>query len=165
MALKKLSKKSNNVVSMFNKDDLESLAREYADLSKTIKELSARKTKLSSLLKDYAEQYGVVDDKGSKYLETSDFVVGKVAKRSVTLLQEEGVAFLKEVGHEECIDTKTVQTVNEQKVENLITEGVLEPEVIKEFTEVKTSYQVSLVQKEELPAVQETVAAKGKKRR
>lgn len=140
--------------------EIEGFAREYYDLSAKIKELSARKTHLASLLKDYAEDLGVEDDKGSKYLDTPEYVVGKVAKRSVSILQDEGVNFFKNSNLQECISTKVVETVNEAEVEKLISEGTLEPEVINEFTDVKTTYQISLVKKEEMPEVEVATAAK-----
>ena len=164
MALKKKKLAPNKVTKLKSANtsisEIEGFAREYYDLSAKIKELSARKTHLASLLKDYAGDLGVEDDKGSKYLDMPEYVVGKVAKRSVSILQDEGVAFFKKKNLPECISTKVVETVNESEVEKMISEGTLEPEVINEFTDVNTTYQISLVKKEEMPEVEVATAAK-----
>ena len=156
-------KRKSNVVSMFNQKDAEELAKEYNDLSIKIKELEKRKKELSEKLKKCASQLGVTDDKGSSYIDGEYFVVGQVAKHSVKINQEEGVSFLRKKGLLNCIDEKTVYTVNETEVEKAVSNGELTEEEVRKFTSVSTSYSVSVKAKSEMPEVEVSAVARKKK--
>ena len=139
------------------------MAEEYSDLSVKIKELEARKKKLSDILKNCAEAIGVVDDKGSSYIDCDTYVVGRVAKKSVKIDQEKGVNLLREKGLKKCIDRKVVYTVNEAEVEQAVSREYLTEEEVREFTSVNTSYSVSVKKKEDIPEVEVGAVARKKK--
>ena len=156
-------KKKSKVTSMFSKEDAQKMAEEYNDLSVKIKELEARKKKLSDILKNCAEAIGVVDDKGSSYIDCDTYVVGRVAKKSVKIDQEKGVNLLREKGLKKCIDRKVVYTVNEAEVEQAVAREYLTEEEVRWFTSVSTSYSVSVKKKEDIPEVEVGAVARKKK--
>ena len=159
MALKKKSK----VTSLFTKKDAEKMAEEYSEISKQIKMLQDKKTDLATKLKQVAESLGVVDDKGSSYIDGEDFIIGKVAKKSVSINQSKGVDLLEKKGLLKCVNVKTVKTVDEKAVEQAVADEELTEEDVKEFTEVSVSYSVSVKEKSEMPEVEVTTAAKKRK--
>ena len=159
MALKKKSK----VTSLFTKKDAEKMAEEYSEISKQIKMLQDKKTDLATKLKQIAESLGVVDDKGSSYIDGEDFIIGKVAKKSVSINQSKGVDLLEKKGLLKCVNVKTVKTVDEKAVEQAVADEELTEEDVKEFTEVSVSYSVSVKEKSEMPEVEVTTAAKKRK--
>lgn len=157
MALKKVGKK---VTSMFKKEDAFTMAREYADVSAKIKELEAYKKDLATKLKQCAVEYGVKDDKGSSYTENDSFVVGNVAKKSVKLNQERALDYCK-TNKLDCIET--VEVVNEDILEQLVSEGAVSIEDVESLMDIKTTYSVSVVEKEEMPEVEQKSVARRKK--
>ena len=159
MALKKKSK----VTSMFSKTDVQKLAEEYDNISKQMKELEAKKKELADKLKNCAESMGVVDDKGSSYIDGDNYVNGRVAKRTVNINQEEGVAMLRNTGLLNCITEKTTYTVNEAEVEKAVAEETLTEEDVRSFTTINTSYSVSVKAKEDMPEVEVSAVARKKK--
>ena len=159
MALKKKSK----VTSMFSKTDVQKLAEEYDNISKQMKELEAKKKELADKLKNCAEAMGVVDDKGSSYIDGDSYVIGRVAKRTVKINQEEGVAMLRNKGLLNCITEKTTYTVNEAEVEKAVAEEILTEEDVRSFTTINTTYSVSVKVKEDMPEVEVSAVARKKK--
>ena len=159
MALKKKSK----VTSMFSTTDVQKLAEEYDNISKQMKELEAKKKELADKLKNCAEAMGVVDDKGSSYIDGDSYVIGRVAKRTVKINQEEGVAMLRNKGLLNCITEKTTYTVNEAEVEKAVAEETLTEEDVRSFTTINTSYSVSVKAKEDMPEVEVSAVARKKK--
>ena len=158
MALKKKSK----VTSMFSKTDVQKLAEEYDNISKQMKELEAKKKELADKLKNCAEAMGVVDDKGSSYIDGDSYVIGRVAKRTVKINQEEGVAMLRNKGLLNCITEKTTYTVNEAEVEKAVAEEILTEEDVRSFTTINTTYSVSVKVKEDMPEVEVSAVARKK---
>lgn len=158
MALKKKSK----VTSMFSTTDVQKLAEEYDNISKQMKELEAKKKELADKLKNCAEAMGVVDDKGSSYIDGDSYVIGRVAKRTVKINQEEGVAMLRNKGLLNCITEKTTYTVNEAEVEKAVAEETLTEEDVRSFTTINTTYSVSVKVKEDMPEVEVSAVARKK---
>lgn len=157
MALKKVTKsKPSKTTPMFTEDDYNKMAIDYDSTSASIKELDKKKKSLAEQLKLGAESLGVKDDKGSFYLDCDNYVIGKVAKKSMSINQEDAVAYLKEAGLLECITTKTLETVNEQALEQAIADGKISFREVEDFTTLKTSYSVSVKKKEEMPAVEQS---------
>lgn len=159
-SITKFKKKS----SLFDKEQFNALAQEYSEISAQIKLLDERKKKLSALLKSGAVENGVRDDKGSSYLEVSDFIVGNVAKKSVKLNQDKAVALLKEKGLEDCIDVVTVETVNSDKLNSAVSTGKISLNEVESVTDISTSYSVSVKVKEEMPEVQQTTLKAAKRK-
>ena len=158
MALKKKSK----VTSMFSTTDVQKLAEEYDNISKQMKELEAKKKELADKLKNCAEAMGVVDDKGSSYIDGDSYVIGRVAKHTVKINQEEGVAMLRNKGLLNCITEKTTYTVNEAEVEKAVAEETLTEEDVRSFTTINTTYSVSVKVKEDMPEVEVSAVARKK---
>lgn len=159
-SITKLKKKSAS----FDREQFNALAQEYSEISAQIKLLDERKKKLSALLKSGAVENGVRDDKGSSYLEVSDFIVGNVAKKSVKLNQDKAVALLKEKGLEDCIDVVTVETVNSDKLNSAVSTGKISLNEVESVTDISTSYSVSVKAKEEMPEVQQTTLKAAKRK-
>lgn len=151
MALKKVtSKKSLSIVN--TEEDILSTAREYDEVSKHIKILEATKKTLADKLKNFADANGVKDDNGSYYLDLSDFIVGKVAKKSMSLNPERTKALLKEKGlTSKCL--KVVEQIDESAIEKEVSSGNISISELESITDTKVTYSVSVKPKEELPDV------------
>lgn len=149
-------KKSGAVTPMFSEKDIYSMAREYSELSAQIKELEARKKVLSDKIKEGSEKFGVKDDKGSYYLENDQFLMGKVAKKSFKIDQDKAVGVLKSMGLGDVVDTVTIETVNEEKLNSAVQEGRISINEVEKFTNVTTSYSVTVKEKEPMPEVEQS---------
>ena len=149
-------KKSGAVTPMFSEKDIYSMAREYAELSAQIKELEARKKVLSDKIKEGSEKFGVKDDNGSYYLENDQFLMGKVAKKSFKIDQDKAVGVLKSMGLGDVVDTVTIETVNEDRLNSAVQEGRISINEVEKFTNVTTSYSVTVKEKEPMPEVEQS---------
>ena len=155
MALKKVSKKAeNNVSPLFKVKDISNLGKEYAEISAQIKQLEDRKKVLANLIKEGAEQFGVKDDKGSFYLESDTHIMGKVAKKSFKIDQEKAVETLESMGLGDVVDVVTVKTVNEDRLQTAVQDKRISLDEVEDFTNVSTSYSVSVKEKEVMPEVE-----------
>ena len=160
MALKKASK----VTSMFTAKDYEKMAKEYDEISSQIKVLEARKKSLADQIKIGAETLGVKDDKGSYYLETPTFIVGRVAKKSLSINQEKGVEVLKKHKLNKCVEVITKEVVNEDALSKAVSNGEISLDQVQTFTEEKVSYQVSVKAKEEMVEVEQSTLSVAKRK-
>lgn len=137
------------------------MATEYSELSAQIKILDSSKKNLADKLKEASEILGVKDNKGSFYYEAGDFNVGKVARKSVSLKQEETIKLLKEKGlYKNCVNVKTVEEINEKALSEAVSNGDITQEEFESLCNVKTTYSVSVVKSEEMPEVDVTHALK-----
>ena len=150
--LKKLGQSSF----MFSEKEIFAMAEEYADISAKIKELETRKKALSDKIKEGAEKYGVKNDKGSYYLENDFFIAGKVAKKTFKIDQEKAVTVLRNKGLGDVVDVVTIESVNEDKLNNAVKDGRISINEVEDFTKVDTSYSVSVTRKEEMPEVEQS---------
>lgn len=157
-------KKSEKVTPMFKESDIAKMAEEYSQISAQIKELESRKKALSDKIKQGAEDYGVKDDKGSFYLESDRFVMGKVAKKSFSINQERAVGILESLGLGDCVDVVTVKTVNDKKLECAVQDNRISVKDVEGFTNVKISYSVSVTPKEVISDIEQTSFKVAKKR-
>lgn len=142
-----------------------SLLAEYDSLRGQKKQIEERMKVLADQIKANAEKVGVKDDKGSFYAEDSNFVYGKQCKKSVSFNVDKALAFFKERGYEDCIDT--VEVINEGAVEILVNSGDISFEDLESITNTKVSYAVDIKKKEEMTEVEEkevTLAASKKAR-
>lgn len=162
---RKVTPKRDKVTPMFTVKDLEKMASDYDSISEQIKVLTERKKQLSDKIKDGAEKLGVKDDKGSYYLDSDSYIMGKVASKSISLDQTRAVEFLKKKGLEKCVNSVVVETVNEEILEKAVSRGILSVSDVEQFTNTTVSYKVSVTKKEAMPEVEQTklVAAKRKK--
>ena len=161
---RKTTLKKDKVTPMFTVKDLEKIASEYDSISEQIKVLTERKKELSTKIKDGAEKLGVKGDKGSYYLDSDSYIMGKVASKSISIDQTKAVDFLKEKGLKKCVDRVVVETVNEEMLEKAVSSGLLSVSDVEQFTNTSVSYKVSVTKKEAMPEVEQTklVAAKRK---
>ena len=150
----KTVKKNGKVTPMFTQEDIGKMGREYADISAQIKELEAKKKDLAEKIKQGAESFGVKDDKGSFYLESDNFIMGKVAKKSFKIDQDKAVQTLESMGLGDVVDVVTVKTVNEDKLQSAVQDKRITLEEVENFTSVSVSYSVSVKEKEEMPEVE-----------
>ena len=153
------------VVKGFSEADLIKVGQEYADISAQSKTLDTKKKELSSIIKDNCEKFGTKDDKGSFYFESDTLILGKVAKKTISINQDKAVKVLNKMGLTDLIDSVTTFSVNEDKLQQAVQEGRISLEQVEDFTDIKTSYSVSVKVKEAMPEVEATTlkAAKGKK--
>lgn len=155
---KTTAKKSAKAVGEYTVDDIGKLAEEYSGVAKQVKALTDKKNKLADSIKEGAEKFGTKDDKGSYYLEVNGYMTGKVKKVSMSLDHETGVEFLKKKGLADLIDKVTVETINEQRLEQAVGEGRITLADINKFTNEKVTYQVSVKEIENMPEVEQTTA-------
>ena len=166
MAVLKRAKKSDTKVTpMFTEDNVKSLGRQYADISSQIKALEEQKKALAEKIKQGAEQFGVKDDKGSFYLESEDLMMGKVAKKSFTIDQDKAVKTLESMGIGDVVDEVTVRTVNEDRLQQAVSDGRLSLDTVESFTNVSVSYSVLVKEKEAMPEVEQTTLKSAAKRK
>lgn len=166
MAVLKRAKKSDTKVTpMFTEDNVKSLGRQYADISSQIKALTEQKTALAEKIKQGAEQFGVKDDKGSFYLESEDLMMGKVAKKSFKIDQDKAVTTLESMGIGDVVDEVTVKTVNEDRLQQAVSDGRLSLDIVESFTNVSVSYSVLVKEKEAMPEVEQTTLKSAAKRK
>lgn len=166
MAVLKRAKKSDTKVTpMFTEDNVKSLGRQYADISSQIKALEEQKKALAEKIKQGAEQFGVKDDKGSFYLESEDLMIGKVAKKSFKIDQDKAVKTLESMGIGDVVDEVTVRTVNEDRLQQAVSDGRLSLDTVESFTNVSVSYSVLVKEKEAMPEVEQTTLKSAAKRK
>lgn len=166
MAVLKRAKKSDTKVTpMFTEDNVKSLGRQYADISSQIKALEGQKKALAEKIKQGAEQFGVKDDKGSFYLESEDLMMGKVAKKSFKIDQDKAVKTLESMGIGDVVDEVTVRTVNEDRLQQAVSDGRLSLDTVESFTNVSVSYSVLVKEKEAMPEVEQTTLKSAAKRK
>lgn len=122
--------------------------REYVRLSDEIKRLQERKDSIGKTLKELAAERGETDDKGSSYFERDNYIVGNVARKSISFNIEKAVKFFRRKGFPECITTQEV--INSDAVEELLDCGEITVEDLEKITETKVSYSV-LVKPVETP--------------
>lgn len=144
-------KKPKKIALLKEREDFTALAQEYDELSKQIKMLETAKKNLADRLKEAAELQGVKDDKGSFYLDLNGFVIGKVAKKSISLNSNRALSFLKDKGMTNCIET--VEQVNEKALEQEVSCGNITMPEFESLTDTKVTYSVSVKPKEELAEV------------
>lgn len=149
----KLTKKA----SKYSVSELSKMAEEYLEISKQIKMLDNTKKTLSEKIKEATEALGVKDDKGSFYSDLDTVVTGKVAKKSVSLDEEKAKELFKKKGiFDDIVEIVEVEQINENALEEKINEGVITDEEFESICSVKTSYSVSVKEKEEMPEVEVT---------
>ena len=166
MATLKSVKKSadSKVKSLFSTDDIGRMGREYADISAQIRVLEEKKKALADKIKSGAEQFGVKDDKGSFYLESDYFIMGKVAKKSYKIDQEKAEVILNSLGVGDVLDVITTCVVNEDRLQKAVQDKRISLDTVQEFTKETVSYSVSVKEKEAMPEV-EVVTSKVARRK
>lgn len=144
------------------------LLQEYEQLKAREKSIKSRKDALAKMIKEYATKNGVKDSNGSYYAEDNDFIFGSQARKSVKLKEDEAKEFFRSRGlYEEVIDT--VEVLNEDKIEQLVTDEKITVEDIEALTDVKVQFAIDVRVKEteqtpeEMPEIQ--VQNSNKKRR
>ena len=154
--LKRKKSSVEKVKPLFSAEDIGKMGKEYAEISFQIKQLEEKKKALADKIKNGVEQFGVQDDKGSYYLENDSYVMGKVARKSFKVDQDKAVRTLESMGLGDVVDSVTVKTVNEDKLQRAVQEKRITLNIVEEFTDVKTSYSVLVKEKEEMPEVEVT---------
>lgn len=142
------------VTALFTEQNVFEMGREYAELSAQKKVIEERMKFLSTRIKDGAAKFGVKDDKGSHYLENDTFLLGRVAKKKFSFNQERAVSVLEASGLGDVVDVITLKQVNEDKLTTAVSQGRIAINVVESFTDVETSYAVTVKCKEAMPEVQ-----------
>ena len=153
------------VVKGFSEADLIKVGQEYADISAKSKTLDTKKKELSSIIKDNCEKFGTKDDKGSFYFESDTLILGKVAKKTLSIKQDEAVKTLKSMGLGDVVDTVTVETVNEDKLQKAVQDKRISLDEVEKFTNVKVTYSVLVKEKEAMPEAEVSTAKVARKKK
>lgn len=163
--LKAVKKSKSEVKPLFSVEDIGRMGKEYAEITKQMKQLEERKKDLADKIKLGAEQFGVQDDKGSYYLEDDTVIMGKVAKKSFKIDQETAVSTLESMGLGDVVDEIVTRVVNEDRLQKAVQDKRITLDVVEDFTNVTVTYSVSVKEKEAVPEVEQTTlkAAKNKK--
>lgn len=149
-----MAKAKTKIKEVATKQNVDALMLEYNSLRSQETAIKKRKDAISAMLKDFAEREGTKDDKGSFYYEGDNFVVGKVAKKSIKFDMSAAVPLFHSKGLADCL--KYEPTVVEEKVEEHIAKGDITFEDMEIITKESVSYSISLKEKEEMPQVQQT---------
>lgn len=156
----------NLVTPQFKIGDLESLAKEYDDVSKTIRVLEKQKKELSERIKLLTEKFGVKNDGGSFYADLGSFVTGKVARKSVSIDIDKAIPLLTNKGRDDLIHPVTTYKIDEAGLEAAVQSGDVTQEELESICDVKVSYSVSVKPKEELAEIEtSTLAVASKKKK
>lgn len=134
-----------------------SLLEEYYSLREQKKTIEDHMKYLADQIKANAEKVGVKDDKGSFYAEDEQYVYGKQCKKSVSFDKDKAIAYFKNHGYDECIDT--VEVINEEAVEGRINTGEISFEDLEAITTTKVTYAIDIKKKEDMPEVEQTELA------
>ena len=159
MGLKKVVKKNldtptTKVSSMFTKDEISKMAKEYLDINAQLKVLTDKKSKLSEKIKFGSEQFGVKDDKGSFYLEDNSYIVGKVASKSIKLNEDKTLELITQKGlKKKCYKKETKEVLDEKALEELVTDGTITQDEFNSILDIKVTYKVLVNEKKELTYV------------
>lgn len=122
--------------------------REYVRLRDEKKRIDSRLSQISEALKQYAEEKGQKDDKGSYYFERDGYSVGKQARKTITFDTEKAVKFFRKRGYPECIVTH--EEIDMDAVNELFSEGEITEEDLEKITNTKVSYSISINPVEEV---------------
>lgn len=162
MALKVVKGKKQK----YTAKEVAQMSQEYSEVSSQIKLLETTKKTLADRLKEASELIGVKDSKGSYYYDAGDFMVGKVANKSVSLKQEDTIKFLVQKGlYNKCVTTQTVEVINEKALEDAVKDGTISQEEFESLCNVKVTYSVSVQKVEEMPEVDTSHALKAASRK
>lgn len=138
--------------------------KEYVRLREEKKSIEARMAQISEALKQYAEDKGQKDDKGSFYFERDGYMIGKQARKSMTFDVDKATKFFRKRGYPECIST--VEQINYDAVEELLDTGEITIEELEKITNTKVSYSISIIPVEEVTdEVEETTVSNKFRRR
>lgn len=117
--------------------------REYNALRTQKGLIEKRMKEISEDIKKYSMEHGVKDQKGSSYVQEEGFVYGNMAKKSVKLNEKKATEYFSAMGLlDKVIETKMV--VSEDKINALLTEGVITEDDIANVVDIKTSYSIDI---------------------
>lgn len=154
------TKKEKAVKEIATKANIEDLLLEYDSLREREKAIKKRKETISDMLKDFAVREGVEDDKGSSYFDSTSYVLGRIAKKSISFDKSKSLLLFSSKGLDDCVTYEP--SINEDAVEKHIASGDISYDELQSITKEKVTYSVSVVQKESMPEVKETFVASKK---
>lgn len=131
--------------------------REYNSLRTQKSLIEKRMKEISEEIKKYSVEHGVKDQNGSSYIQADGFVYGNMAKKSVKLNEKKATEYFSALGLlDKVIETKMV--VSEDKINALLTEGIITEDDITNVVDIKTSYSVTVKEvkqeEEEMPVIE-----------
>ena len=149
-------------VTNFPQQSIDMKVEEYNSLREQSKMIKSRMDTLAKEIKEYANQNGVKDDKGSFYCDNGAFMFGSQAKKSVSFKKDDAILFFKTRGLLDAV--KITEVIDEDAVEKYINEGEITFEDLESITETKVSYAIDLKKKEEMPVVEQTTVMAASKK-
>lgn len=131
-----------------NKIPVSDYVREYVRLREEKKSIEKRMSTIADALKKYASDNGQTDSRGSSYFERDNYVIGNVARKSISFDVEKATKFFRRRGYPECITT--VEQINSDAVEELLSTGEITVEDLEKITTTKVSYSIDIKPVEEV---------------
>lgn len=155
MVLKCKTKKSSTI-------PVSDYVKEYVTLRNERTWIDKRMKEVAEALKQYAQEKGQKDDKGSYYFERAGYTIGKQARKRITFDVEKSTEFFRRRGYPECI--KVTESIDEEAVEELLNAGEITVEDLEEITTTDVKYSIDIKPVEEVTDVAETSTVKRSKK-
>ena len=131
--------------------DIVALVSEYSSILEKEKVLKTQKDKLSAQIKDFASKNAQKDSNGNMYCRGNGFVYGQTCRKSVSIDFDKAKTFLTERDlWDRVVSIK--ESVDEDKVADLIKEEALTIEDLELITAVKETYAVYVKAETAAPA-------------
>lgn len=134
------------------------LVREYDETRSQKALLEKRMKEIGDAIKKYVSTVGAKDSKGSYYSDDDTFVFGSMARTTVKLNPERALAFLKEKGFTDAIETQ--EFVNEEKLNALVGEKKIKMKDFESLVDRSVSYSTFVKKKEDMDELPEVIQSK-----
>ena len=142
---------------------IDSILTEYDSLRYQKSLIESRMKELSDSIKEFAISEGIKDDTGSYSCDSSDFIFGATARKSVSVNNPVAVQYLKDHGLESHITV--TESVSSDTLEKLVSDGDVPYSDLSSLTTVKSSYAVYVKCKDMVSINESTLIAASKKRK
>lgn len=125
---------------VLNSEGIKAIIEEYLSINEQIDLLTKRKEELKdNYIFPYGDTYGNLDEKGSRYVYENGYVFGKQKRVKTEVDAEKAEAYFKSLGLYERV-VKPV--IDASKIEQLISEGVINKNDMQEFMTVKETFAI-----------------------
>lgn len=127
--------------------NIKEILQQYENLKIQEKSIASKKKELASQIKEYATQNGTKDTKGSSYCTQEGFIFGNVARTSIKLNSDKALDYFR-CNKPELVErvTRTITIVDEDLIEDILSEGLIDHDELEEMVDKKTTYSVSVVE-------------------
>ena len=156
----------NNVVpfSGITRDNYARKVAEYTLLKEQIAMLEARRAPLGDSIKDYVKTVGTKTDTGGYISDLGDLVVEARTRQKIEFDQQKVITVL--INKPELLNQvlKAVPVIDEDMINTLYEKGDLTSDEVQRMATVTISHSLYVTKKEDMPEVEQKVAASAKKK-